>query len=430
MCDGEEGGEMLDQREYLGDFWIPSNDSTQTPQKMRGRLKIVDGESVLLELSEVEGLKFLIEQNTINVLWGEILGDISITLFCISFHQLADKGIVSLSVKYTLYGCHVFSLDTPIFNECEVNYPYLHHWVSTDKISLNKEGNTSSIIIDETYSNTPIIDSKLETGEHVMILENFTIREFPYKKEVEQSSYLKFQTKGNVSVKHFLELIGEFTHFFAIAQYFQQYPTEALFRGKGIEAPLYFFFGHSDKPCPDALIQFPELKEKIPEMMRRWHSNYQQISPICRHLLQFSGYDDFDFPDFLIFAQALDGYCKRFSNNDGESKHLYYKEQIDKLLKVFRDVDVIKNLNIDSEVLRQTRNKYSHLIPDDDIDITKAASGQELYDLTIKCKVLLTCCILDFLGLSIEEINYCCQNSTILLLVDSFQYYWKKYNLE
>lgn len=426
MCDGEEGGEMLDQREYLGDFWIPSNDNTQTPQKMSGRLKFVEG--AFLELSDVNGMRLMLKCK--DVLCGSLFHNIPVSLLGIRFKQLIDNGLMVFSIGYILDGLHVSSLETPIFNECNVKYPYLHHWASTNKISLHKEANTSSIVIDKTYSNTPIVESKLETGEYVKILENFTIREFPYKKEVEQSSYLKFQTKGNVSVKHFLELIGEFTHFFAIAQYFQQYPTEALFRGKGIEAPLYFFFGHSDKPCPDALIQFPELKEKIPEMMRRWHSNYQQISPICRHLLQFSGYDDFDFPDFLIFAQALDGYCKRFSNNDSESKHLYYKEQIDKLLKVFRDVDVIKNLNIDSEVLRQTRNKYSHLIPDDDIDITKAASGQELYDLTIKCKVLLTCCILDFLGLSIEEINYCCQNSTILLLVDSFQYYWKKYNLE
>ena len=382
----------------------------------------------MLELSEVEGLKFLIEQNTINVLWGEILGDISITLFCISFHQLADKGIVSLSVKYTLYGCHVFSLDTPIFNECEVNYPYLHHWVSTDKISLNKEANTSSIIIDETYSNTPIIESKLETGEHVMILENFTIREFPYKKEVEQSSYIKFKTNKNVSFKRFYELIIEFTQFVAIAQYFQQYPTEVFFNANGNKVQLLYSIGQSDKPRWNALIPFREMKEKIPEMMQRWHSNYQQISPICRYLIQTIHYNTFDFPDFLIVAHALEGYHKRFINKKDGKDYRQYKQQIEILLNKFKDVEVIKKINIDTEVLTQSRDKYSHLIPDEEKPL--AASGQELYYLTLKCKILLTCCILDLLGLSIEEINYCCQNSTILLLVDSFQYYLKKYNLE
>ena len=47
------------------------------------------------------------------------------------------------------------------------------------------------------------------------------------------------------------------------------------------------------------------MKEKIPEMMQRWHSNYQQISPICRYLIQTIHYNTFDFPDFLIVAHAL-----------------------------------------------------------------------------------------------------------------------------
>lgn len=289
---------------------------------MSGRLKFVEG--AFLELSDGDGMRLMLKCK--DVLCGNLFHNISVSLFGIRFKQRIDNGITVFSVGYILDGLHITSLETPIFNECNVKYPYLHLWASTKRLSLHKENKENSIVIDKTDINSPLIESELDTGERAMILESVTIREFPYKKEVEQSSYLKFQTKDNVSVKHFLELIGEFTHFFAIAQYFQQYPTEALFRGKGIEAPLYFFFGHSDKPCPDALIQFPELKEKIPEMMRRWHSNYQQISPICRHLLQFSGYDDFDFPDFLIFAQALDGYCKRFSNNNSESKHLYYKE--------------------------------------------------------------------------------------------------------
>ena len=142
--------------------------------------------------------------------------------------------------------------------------------------------------------------------------------------------------------------------------------------------------------------------------MRRWHSNYTQVSPICRYLIQTIHYNTFDFPDFLIVAHALEGYHKRFLNkkNGGKDKQKY-KEQVDILLDKFKDVEVIKKSNIDTEVLTQSRDKYSHLIPDEEKPL--AVTGQELYDLTIKCKILLTCCILDLLGLNIEEINMCWQ---------------------
>lgn len=399
---------MLDQREYFGNFWIPSNDSTQTPQKMRGRLKVVEGESVLLELSEVVGLKFLMKQNTINVLWGDIFGDISITLFCISFHQLAGKGIVSLSVKYALYGCHVFSLDTPAFNECEVKYPYLHHWASTKRLLFQQENDSNHIFIDNTNILSPLVKTELENGLQAMICENILTRISSYKIAVEQSSFLKFETNQNVSFKCFHELIIEFTQFIAIAQYFQQYPTEIYLNANGEKVQVLFSVEHSDQPHPHSLIQFSELKNKIPEMMRRWHSNYTQVSPICRYLIQTIHYNTFDFPDFLIVAHALEGYHKRFLNkkNGGKDKQKY-KEQVDILLDKFKDVEVIKKSNIDTEVLTQSRDKYSHLIPDEEKPL--AVTGQELYDLTIKCKVLLTCCILDLLGLNIEEINMCWQ---------------------
>ena len=121
----------------------------------------------------------------------------------------------------------------------------------------------------------------------------------------------------------------------------------------------------------------------------------------------------FDTPNFLFVAQALDGFYKRFVNKKDGTDTRQYKHQIDKLLKQFKDVKAVQECNINSEVLKQSRHKYSHLIPDDDEDVELAVEGEDLYWLTQKCIVLLACCILNMLGLTTEEINLCFKDSPI-----------------
>ena len=127
-------------------------------------------------------------------------------------------------------------------------------------------------------------------------------------------------------------------------------------------------------------------------------------------------------PDFLIIAQALDGYHKRFVNKKNGKDIKKYEEQIKVLLNQFKDVNVIKECNINPEVLKDTRHKYSHLYPDD--EESWAVEGDELYWLTEKCKILLTCCILNMMGLTNEEINICCENSPISQFIkeNSFEF--------
>lgn len=73
----------------------------------------------------------------------------------------------------------------------------------------------------------------------------------------------------------------------------------------------------------------------------------------------------------------------------------------------------MKECQINAEVLTQTRHKYSHLIPEDDKKVSKAVSGEDLYHLTQRCIILLTCCILDNIGLTTEEINICFESSAV-----------------
>lgn len=71
----------------------------------------------------------------------------------------------------------------------------------------------------------------------------------------------------------------------------------------------------STTPYKVPLVKYDRLADKVPLMLFAWHANFEQLSPICNYLIRSLRYNRFfDAPDFLIIAQALDGYYKRFIN--------------------------------------------------------------------------------------------------------------------
>jgi hypothetical protein len=159
-------------------------------------------------------------------------------------------------------------------------------------------------------------------------------------------------------------------------------------------------------------------------MLKKWYANFDQMSPICSYLVQSIHNGVFDTPNFLIVAQALDGYHKRFVNKKDGKDVQQYEHQIKKLLKLFEGVGLLNQCKLDAEVLAHSRHKYSHLIPDNDTKkVEKAVRGSELFRLTRKAIVLLTCCILDYLGLTTEEINKCFEDSEVAQIVHTLSFY-------
>lgn len=174
----------------------------------------------------------------------------------------------------------------------------------------------------------------------------------------------------------------------------------------------------STTPYKVPLVKYDRLADKVPLMLFAWHANFEQLSPICNYLIRSLQHNRFfDAPDFLIIAQALDGYYKRFVNKKDGKDIKKYQLQIERLLEQFKGVYMLQECRIDAEELTQSRHKYSHLIPEDDKMVSKAVAGDDLYDLTQKCIVLLTCCILDNIGLTTDEINICFKDSAIQQIV-------------
>lgn len=407
---------MIESGTYLGEFWVPDNNI-----RYFGALRIDEDGSASLEIHQTQENYSNTHFEGYQTIWGIIADDYDVTLFNVAFRQSKGSSFVSFSVQYILSNSHIKSMDDALFNKCKAEFPYLRNWICSRRLCMGISNEKEALIVKRGTISNPtvnaILDDEIEIELHEGIRTKISYTSF--HSEAYQYAHCILKTRNNKSINFYKQLITEFNQFLSIALYSRQYPNKVEFYdGTGEQSTFIFSIGKSKEPWQQ-LVAFDTLKDKVPMMLQNWHNQYQQIAPICRYLLLSFDNKSFDFPDFLIVAQALDGYHKRFLNkNDGRDRRKY-KDGIDALLAHFSNVNAIKDAQIDSEVLEESRNKYSHLIPDDDDKITKAVSGQDLFYLTRKCKLLLTCCILEVSGLSIAEINECVQKSDVHYLADA-----------
>lgn len=408
-----------------GSWWVPERNPRFSGSHHSGTLTYTGTEPSILEIIH-EPKEGMIFQNYMqyDVIWGKDAGGYIYTLFGAVIVRQNDFTKSTFKIDYILIGAHVNSLEEPCFDLCTVEYPYLREWVFESGIKTSSKDGNTIIQLDEK-PREPLIESVIEEGVNVLLWSQISTRGDRFRLHIEQASFFTIGIPGKAAISKYLSVISQFTQFLSIALFSQQYPNRITLKNKGeyVRCTLLFPVRESTAPMiNNPLIKFNELKDKMPEILKAWYVNFEQISPIAYYLVRSLGTEPFDTPDFLIIAQALDGYFKRFVNKKGGKDERKYKRQIDNLLKRYKGVEAIKRCHIDSDVLTQSRHKYSHLIPDDEKGFEKAVEGRDLFWLTEKSKVLLTCCILDMLGLTIDEINMCCKESPVWMIVESLPF--------
>lgn len=361
-----------------------------------------------------------------DVILGEDAGGIKYSLFDATWVKEQSFSKITFIIRYILLGKHVQSLDEPCFDTCWIKYPFLNHWALDNRFDVSAINDRKTTISLDIGSRPAFLSANIEDGLRLMLWGHITNNLNRFDIAITQATNLNIDTPSLTSLNIYLKTICEFSQFLSIALFAEQHPSEIIFAEKGIRInyPLLFDKQLSSEPWVLPLIKFNALKGRMPDILKQWHFNYEQIAPICTYLIRSIRKNTvFDAPDFLIVAQALDGYFKRFVNKKDGKDTKQYKSQIEKLLEAFKDVNVIKQCNLDADVLTQTRHKYSHLIPDGDKKITKAVDDENLYWLTQKGIVLLTCCILNMLGLTTDEINLCCNESPLGQLLNSIPFW-------
>lgn len=419
---------------YHGEWWVPAVADHNTrmvflePEKMMGHEKKYTGSltyygdgDTTLELYHVPSLFRFSSLGKNRVMWGQDANGHIFTLFNAQIvqKQIGDFSSTKYVVGLVLMGEHVLSIEENLFKNCEVHFPYLRNWAFHNDIMPSNAG--TSICFKTSYGANKLLETINDDGICWRLWQGRTIERTIHDLTIIQTTTLEIEATKALSVGASLKQIEEFAQFLSIALYGDQNPTEVKFVNKesGRESVLLFKKEASVNPEVFTLIKFDLLKEKLPAMLNQWHNNFDKIAPISSYLIDsLQKKSRFDVPDFLIIAQALDGFHKRFVNKKDGKDIRKYEEQIEILLNQFKSVKAIKACKIIPVVLKDSRHKYSHLYPDEEESL--AVEGDDLYWLTEKCKILLTCCILNMLGLTNKEINLCCEDSPIKQIIDSF----------
>ena len=135
------------------------------------------------------------------------------------------------------------------------------------------------------------------------------------------------------------------------------------------------------------------------------------LAPIRFHLISsLEKKPRYSSVDFLIIIQALEGFCRRFrcrryrkENGLPERDYSDLIAMMSSLLSEFGDIELITKCEIDKDAVVDSRNYYSHFMPKQ--RDKKVFDGIELYELTIRLRILLICCTLNLFGFTNERIN-------------------------
>ena len=421
-------------QKYHGEWWVPAELDPDNlclfPRQFKGMEKRYTGTltyhekgKATLELYHVPS-KFHATLYKYNiVLWGKDADGKIFTLFNLVMNKqnIGEFTNTTFSVGCILKGEHVKSVEDAYFSRCIIKYPYLRNWAFHNYLLHKTQDDNSCYTLKNKRNN--LVEVDVEEGVKWVLRHLFTERCHDFSVTVSQDTEFVIDAPQGMSIYQYLKQITEFSQFLSIALYCEQNPSDIRFINKenNKQSTLLFTIEESVEPAFYNLVKFKELKDKIPSMLSVWHKNFEKVSPISKYLVDSLRKNRvFDVPDFLIIAQALDGYHKRFVNKKDGKDIRKYEDQIGVLIKQFEDVEAILKCNIDPKIVTDNRHKYSHLYPDD--ENTEVVDNVDLFWLTEKCKILLTCCLLNMMGLTNEEINICCKQSPIEDAIEAYSF--------
>ena len=424
---------------YHGEWWVPAEldhnirANYSEPEKLighetkyTGTLTYFGGKDSILELYHVPSKFHYSHYDYNKVLWGKDSNGQIFTLFNVAMREERgmDFSCVTYVVGMILIGEHVLSISEDWTKKCVAYFPYLNNWVFDEtQHYINTNFSENSFLLQASFNKCTLFDVRIDDGTYLRLCNSHIIESNVEGYKIIRKPYFEIETSDFKSLEYYLKLVNELKQFLSIALFSEQNHSEIDFLNKngdiGETCKLLVKQQNSNDPSFSSLIKYVELKDKLPMMLSLWHKNFDKIAPISGYLIDsLQRKNRFDAPDFLIIAQALDGYHKRFMNKKDGKDVQKYEEQIKIMLNKFKNINVLKKCKIAPAVVKDTRHKYSHLYPDDEKSL--AVDGWDLYWLTEKCKILLTCCILNLLGLTNKEINLCCEKSPIIQIIDSF----------
>ena len=404
---------MAESTTYLGTWWLPKDSTMDVSKRPVGILTIFENGRCELELHNTNIYSGQLPY--IDVLWGQDSRGVNYTLFNLECRHWSY--VVKYVAQYVLQGLLIDSVTSPSFKKCYVAFPYLYEWTGSNMMSVPIDYHNKKITINYEEENVHI-QGELDPGVQYKVADLIGYSTDRINLNAQILTRYQIASDKSLSIGNFIDYIQEFTQFLSLALFSKQYPSALYFLRDNDEYGfrLYVEIPSSHKPSFDALIPIIKLKEEIPSYIKNYHAKYENISILTKRLIESTKRSEFDASDFTIIAQALEGYYYRFLNKG--------KQKFKEIIEHFSDIKAVVDCNIDVKELKDSRDLYSHFYEEKAGD--KIAKGYNLLILTQKCKVLLTCCILEQIGMTHDKINEVIPNSIIDAIVYNIRKYEKR----
>lgn len=409
---------MNDELRQIGIWWIYAEDVTE-PTRVHGILSRTSDGHIELEITSQAfspnldcafGKSFYI--------WGINKKNVPITLINAVALSYSEYGVQTIRASYALVGMHIKSVDEVCVNSACAHYPYLSDFYFYNRINIGENSDNYTISVDKSQnSNSRIIRLDNNSSWELRCAWSFSANHAFKKVCVSQESYFWVHCNEEVSLTTLNRNIKEFTELLSFSFMREQNPDEITFYRKDNpdhKITLYFKKEENVKPISN-LFNEKFSQSQLDEVICNWHNCFKQLHPVYISLERAGNRSKGigAVPEFLHAEFAAEGYFKRFHQNGGPKKEKVYCEKIlRELLSFFNSVDIIRNMNLNLKRINETRNAYVHLY---DYNEEVYTQPHDLWIVTEKLRILVTCCVLYKLGLSFDEINKRIQSARILL---------------
>lgn len=412
---------MIEKFEYKGYWYLPSDPDNA----IAGILTYIPNESIELELigafekSTIEIITFS-ERKSTAIILGITSDAHEITLINChpgggSYNLSCSFSITKFSIQYCLVGIHIVNFNDKRFSWSNIRIPELTTWCYPAALKPVYGYSEISVSVNTDEVKNPIASVDVNNLTTLNLKKNvfFNGSVYHLNPTFKQSTFLQIQKQNKTSISDFLSDIDLFEKFMSLASLstikvanislYDENNYQELDNKDKVFHPIELFYVQRDVEKVktkefDFLISYSQIEDIFPEIIRKWYSDTSDITPIRTHLIQsVKSKTVFDSTDFLIVIQAIEGFCIRFRKEQALTKEL------EDLLNEFKDIDKVKQLEIDIKSVVDSRHYYSHFMNKSKKPNT--LDGLELYNLTKKLRILLICCLLNFIGIENKRIN-------------------------
>lgn len=438
--------------EYKG-YWFLPNDPENA---VAGTLTYYPNEKILLELIGCFGeysFDIFRRSDKEDIIYGKTEDANEITLLQ-SFRSLqlntsAEFPIVRYTSSYMIIGKFIKGLDEKCQYSATASIPELSLWCQPNALHtlmmFDKKENSNRIEIsfstDFQNKDITINSTAIDTNTTIKIKQGVLYDGNHMEPKIRQHSYLEICKKKKSSMRELFSNIFMYEQFLSLAtlnivkcskitlkdrKLFQQIENVKLYREIHVIHP---FSERKNLQSVESkslkfLFDYAGIKNYYPSILQKWYNEPEELAPIRYHLIgSLEKRQVHSSIDFIVVVQALEGFYRRFRNRKYRKEHNMPDENhsklfpmLESLIKEFSDIDLIRRCNIDIDAVVDSRNYFSHFMPKS--PNSKVLDGWELYEQTIRIRILLICCVLSLFGFTNNQINeiFLKSNSNVLQL--------------